>query len=62
MLTRIKTFFRRMRGFDFKRLWMLVTETAEESGRNRLALLIDMVWCAVFYGTGYLDYRVFGFA
>lgn len=62
MLTRIKTFFRRLRGFNFNRLWMLVSETAEESGRNKLALLIDMIWCAVYYGTGYLDYRVFGFA
>lgn len=47
MLTRIKTFLRRMRSFNFKRLWMLVSETAEESGRNKIALLIDMIWCAV---------------
>lgn len=62
MLTRIKTFLRRVRGMDIKRMWMLVSQTAEESERSRIVILLDMIWCAVYYGAGYLDYRVFGFA
>ena len=33
-----------------------------ESHRPRLLILIDMLWCVVRYGIGYLDYKVFGFA
>lgn len=34
----------------------------QETGKNRLFLLCDMVWCTLRYGVGYLDYHVFGFA
>lgn len=62
MLTRIKTFFHRLRGLNLKRVWMVATMTAAESGRGPFVLLLDMIWCSLYYGTGYMDYRVFGFA
>ncbi|MFR0733140.1 MAG: hypothetical protein ACLSHU_02035 [Oscillospiraceae bacterium] len=34
----------------------------QETGKNRLFLPCDMVWCTLRYGVGYLDYHVFGFA
>ena len=35
---------------------------AKESGRSRISVLLDMIWCILFRGVGYLDYVVFGFA
>ena len=28
----------------------------------QIIILLDMIWCALHYGVGYLDYQVFGFA
>lgn len=62
MLNRIKTFFRRLRSGSFKRMWRNAGVAAEESGRSRISVLFDMIWCILFRGVGYLDYVVFGFA
>lgn len=61
-MERIKTFLRRIQGMSFRRLWRNVTEIRQESGRPAVAILLDMVYCSVRYGVGYLDYHVFGFA
>ncbi|MBR4232377.1 MAG: hypothetical protein IKR95_04130, partial [Oscillospiraceae bacterium] len=62
MLNRIKTFFRRLRSGSFKRMYRNAGVAAKESGRSRISVLLDMIWCILFRGVGYLDYVVFGFA
>ena len=57
-----KTFFRRMHALSLKRMFRLIRAVSRESHRPRLLILIDMLWCVVRYGIGYLDYKVFGFA
>ncbi len=61
-MERLKTLVRRLRGMSLKRLWQNLSETHRESGRPRITILLDMIYCAVHYGVGYLDYHVFGFA
>lgn len=58
---RIKTFLRRLRGMNFQKMWLLINTIHQEAHVPRLWVLADMMWCAVVYGIGYLDYRVFGF-
>lgn len=43
-----------------KAMWMMIQKIHAESHVSRLFILCDMVWCAVHYGVGYLEYRVFG--
>ena len=43
-----------------KAMWMMIQKIHAESHVSRLFILFDMVWCAVHYGVGYLEYRVFG--
>ena len=43
-------------------MFRLIRAISRESHRPRLLILIDMLWCVVRYGIGYLDYKVFGFA
>lgn len=62
MLTKIKTFFRRLGGASFKRMFMHVKTIHRESGKPSIFIFFDMLWCVFRYGVGYLDYRVFGFA
>lgn len=41
-----------------KAMWMMIQKIHAESHVSRLFILCDMVWCAVHYGVGYLEYRV----
>lgn len=62
MWKKCRVFFRRLRRMSLRRMWMHVRAIHEETGRARLPIFIDMLWCSVRYGVGYLDYHVFGFA
>lgn len=59
---KLKTFCRRMRAFNCKRMFRLIRAISRESHIPGLFIFIDMLWCAARYGVGYLDYKVFGFA
>ena len=59
---KIKTFCRRLRALSLKRMFRLIHAVSRESHTPRIFILIDMLWCAMRYGVGYLDYKVFGFA
>ena len=58
----LRPFFRQLKHLSFARLKLHINAVHEETGKNRLAIFCDMVWCEVRYGIGYLDYHVFGFA
>lgn len=60
-MQKIKTFFARVKTMSFKRMRGYAKLIAAESGRSTFSILVDMVWCALRYGIGYLDYRIFGF-
>ena len=59
---KLATFFRQLKHLSFTRMKLHINAVHEETGKNRLAIFCDMVWCEVRYGIGYLDYHVFGFA
>ena len=59
---KLATFFRQLKHLSFARMKLHINAVHEESGKNRLFIFCDMVWCEVRYGIGYLDYHVFGFA
>ena len=59
---KLRTFFHQLKHLSFIRLKLHINAVHEETGKNRIAIFLDMVWCEVRYGIGYLDYHVFGFA
>lgn len=61
-MKKIKTFLRRVKNMSFGRMWMHVKEISAATGKMKLLIFFDMIWCAFRYGVGYLDYNVFGFA
>ena len=61
-MNKLRTFFRRVASGSFKRFFRNLQTVHEESGKNRIVLFCDMVWCMLAYGIGYLDYMTFGFA
>ncbi|MDR1806118.1 MAG: hypothetical protein LBQ80_05050 [Clostridium sp.] len=59
---KLKTLLRRISRMSLGRLKSNLEQVHDQSGRARVLLLADMLWCALRYGVGYLDYNVFGFA
>lgn len=60
-MERIRTFFRRMGSGSFKRLFNNLNIVHNESGKAKVLIFIDMIYCMFRYGIGYLDYLTFGF-
>lgn len=61
-MSKLKTMLRRVRTMSLSRMWMHVRTIHEETGRPKLVIFLDMIYCVLRYGVGYLDYHVFGFA
>ncbi len=62
MMLKLKSFFARVHDMNFKTMWMMISKINEESGIPKAFIFVDMVFCALRYGVGYLEYRVFGWA
>lgn len=61
MIKKIKIVASRIKTMSLKRMIDFARLSAEASGRNIVSILFDMIWCFFMYGTGYLEYRKFGF-
>lgn len=60
-MRKIATFFRRVLSGSFKRFFRNLELVHKQSGKSRIILFFDMVYCMFAYGVGYLDYLTFGF-
>lgn len=58
----IKMLIPRFQSMSLKRMKMYIDEINKNFGKNKVLTALDMCNCLVRYGTGYLDYTVFGFA
>lgn len=48
-----------IRRMDTKKMRATAAKVAVESGKSRLGVLADMVWCGIRYEAGYSDYALF---
>lgn len=62
LISKATIVLRRVKSASFARMNQNIQAIHKETGSNRLFILIDMIWCILKYGIGYLDYHVFGFA
>lgn len=61
LLWKIKYYFQRLKGVDWKGFKNAVDYAHQKSGKNRLFLIIDMIYCSLKYTAGYVDYNEFEF-
>lgn len=60
-MRKMKLLLKRIRHINFDRMFDMINRVHQESNRNQLLILLDMIYCALRYNVGYLDYYVFGF-
>ena len=51
-------FVKRLFKMDFKAMWQTTYLLKKRSGKNRFWLLCDMLYCAIKYNAGYMDYKI----
>ncbi len=57
-MSRLSFFFKRLVRMDWKAMWKTTALLKERSGKSRIWLLGDMLYCAVKYNAGYVDYKI----
>lgn len=57
-MSRLIFFFKRLVRMDWRAMWKTTEQLRACSGKSRLWLLCDMLWCALKYNAGYVDYRI----
>ena len=50
-----------VRKINVGRMFDTAREISQQTGKNRLAVLTDIVWCGMKYSAGSMDYKVFAF-
>ena len=50
-----------MKTFNYRKMLRTVAVVHHRSGKSRILLFCDIVWCGIKYGAGYMDYRYCGF-
>lgn len=60
-MKRIKFILKRIFDMDFKAIFETVSNIHKKSGKSRIVLFIDIIWCGFKYGAGYRDYEYFEF-
>lgn len=61
-MRKLKTFFSRFSLSTVKRFFHNLNLAHRESGKSRIVLFFDMVYCMFTYWIGHMDYVTFGFA
>lgn len=60
-MKRIRHYLSRLASLDVRNMLVVAKAVSQESGRPRILILLDMVWCSLVYQAGYLDYQEFEF-
>lgn len=60
-MNRIKYYFRRLKSLDYKNMIRTAKEIAKKNHKFSFFIFIDMIWCSIFYQSGYIDYYEFEF-
>lgn len=62
MISKLQVFLRQLQHMSFKRWFMHIYRVHRYTGISKAQIMLDMIWCELRYGIGYLDYNVYGFA
>ena len=57
-MSRLSFFFKRLVRMDWKAMWQTTCLLKERSGKSRAWLLCDMLYSAIKYNAGYVDYKI----
>jgi len=60
-LARLTYYIKRIAKMDLGSMFSRVSSVAKKSGKSKIKIFFDMIWCGFRYGAGYMDYDIIGF-
>ena len=60
-MNKFKTTIKYALNMDIKNMLKIVKKVSKKSGKLRIIIFFDMIYCGLFYGAGYYDYQEFEF-
>ena len=60
-MKRLKYILKKLRTLDYKNMIYVAGKVSKKTGKIRFFVLLDMIHCALVYGSGYMDYFEFEF-
>lgn len=58
-MRKIKYLFTRIKNMNYQNFFKTINIVHQRSGKNRLYLFWDIIYCGLKYQAGYLDYKLF---
>lgn len=58
-MSKFKYLVKRITNMDFKRFFETADEVKRITGKMKLSIIFDMIWCGFKYQAGYMDYQLF---
>ena len=52
---------KRIQSMSFQGMWERIERVHQKTKKPKVLIFLDMAWCGVRYGAGYVDYDVIGF-
>ena len=60
-MRKVKYYFSRLFRMNYKQMLDTVNQVHQRSGKSRIIIFFDMIYCSIKYLAGYMDYLVFNF-
>lgn len=58
-MSKLKYFITRLLDMNYRQMFRKIDEVHEKSGKNRVFIFFDMIYCGIVYQAGYMDYWLF---
>lgn len=56
---KLKYILKRIKNMSYKNMLVVVDEISKKTGKNKILILIDVIYCGFKYQAGYMDYKLF---
>ncbi len=56
---KLKFLLARIAGLNWRQMFRKINEVHEKSGKSKIFIFLDMIWCGLRYQAGYMDYWLF---
>lgn len=58
-MSKLKYLSKRIKNMDYKRFFKTAQDIHDMTGKTKIGIILDMVWCGLHYQAGYMDYQLF---
>ena len=59
MIKKVKYFIKRLANMNYKKCFNTIEKIHKKTGKSKVFIFFDVIWCGLKYQAGYMDYWLF---